>query len=252
MLTKLLIICPLVFLGGFIDAIAGGGGLITLPAYLLAGLPPHNAIATNKISSCCGTSVATVKLGLAGCVPLKESLFAVPCALAGSALGAKIALAIDDGVFRIILLVILPLTALYVFTGKGLKEEQTCAPLAKTKLYTFTCLISLGLGIYDGFYGPGTGTFLLLLFTGIAHMQMRQAAGLSKIINLSTNIGSLITYLFSGKAIFMLGLPAAVCSMLGARLGSGLFLKNGTRIVKPVMLTVLCVFFIKTITELVG
>lgn len=252
MLTKLLIICPLVFLGGFIDAIAGGGGLISLPAYMLAGLPPHNAIATNKISAGCGGFVSVVKYGMAGCIPLKECLFTVPCALIGAATGAKIALAIDDGVFRVILLVVLPLTALYVLTSKGLKEEKPLPALKASKFYTVACIISFVLGIYDGFYGPGTGTFLILLFTGIAHMQLKKAAGLAKAINFATNVGSLATYLFSGKAIFMLGIPAAICSMLGSRLGSGLFLKNGTRIVKPVMLTVLCVFFIKTITELVG
>ncbi|MDO4492518.1 MAG: TSUP family transporter [Clostridia bacterium] len=250
MWTQLLIVCPLVFLGGFVDAIAGGGGLITLPAYLLAGLPPHNAIATNKVSSSCGGFVAMVKLGRAGCIPLRECLFAVPCALIGSAAGAKLALSIGDDVFRMILLVVLPLTALYVLAGKGLKDEPSGPPLSDCRLYAFTALISLLLGVYDGFYGPGTGTFLLLLFTGVAKMNVRNAAGLSKAVNFSTNIGSLVTYALSGKAIFALGLPAALCSMLGARLGSSLFLKDGTRIVRPVMLGVLGIFFVKTLYEL--
>lgn len=254
MFVKLLIICPLVFLAGFIDSIAGGGGLISLPAYLIAGLPPHNAIGTNKISSFCGATVTVAKFAREGCIPKRESLIGIPFALIGSWIGTRIALSLDDSIFKMILLVILPLTAAYVLLSRGLSRAESAdvQPLEGRKMALFVILIAFVIGVYDGFYGPGAGTFLLLLLTGIARLSLRKAAGLGKVINLSTNCAALASYLISGKAVLALGLPAAAFSILGNWFGSRCFLKNGTRIVKPVMLVVLGVFFVKTIIELIG
>lgn len=120
---EFLIVCPLVFLAGFVDAIAGGGGLISLPAYLIAGLPVHTAIGTNKLSSGMGTAVATWRFWQKGYIPVKEALAGILLALAGSWTGAKIALMIDDSVFRIIMLFVLPLTAIYVMCNKSMGEH---------------------------------------------------------------------------------------------------------------------------------
>ncbi len=116
MLTPLhfLAVCPLVFIAGFVDSIAGGGGLISLPAYLISGLPVHACIATNKLSSSMGTTVATAKYARSGFIDWHLAPFCVFAALAGSALGARLALGIGDALFRALMLVILPLTALYV------------------------------------------------------------------------------------------------------------------------------------------
>lgn len=254
MFLKLLIICPLVFVAGFIDSIAGGGGLISLPAYLIAGLPPHNAIATNKLSSCSGTIITVAKFAGAGCIPWRESLVGIPFALAGSWIGTRIALSLDDSIFKMILLVILPLTAAYVLLSRGLDRSEATdkPPLEARRLAMFIALIAFVIGVYDGFYGPGAGTFLLLLLTGIARLSIKKSAGLAKAINLTTNCTAMVSYLVSGKTVLMYGIPAAAFSILGNWLGSRCFLKNGTRIVKPVMLVVLGVFFVKTIIELAG
>lgn len=244
-----LIICPLVFLAGFIDAIAGGGGLISLPAYIFTGLPVINCIATNKMSSAMGTSIATAKYAKGGFIPWKLALFCVPCAFGGSAIGANIALTISNDVFKIIMLVVLPLTALYVITKKDLSSNE--------KQHSFrimlmiAMLIAFVIGIYDGFYGPGTGTFLILLLTAIGRMKIEEANGLTKAINFSTNISALVIYILHGEVILPLGIIAGCFNIAGNYLGARKFTSGGTKIVKPVMTIVIVIFFVKVLNEVI-
>nr|MCR5220269.1 TSUP family transporter [bacterium] len=158
------IICPLCFLAGFVDSIAGGGGLISLPAFLFAGLPVHAAIATNKLQATMGTAVATLRYALAGYVALGSAAIGIFCGLLGSSIGARIALATNDFAFRIIMLAILPLVAFYVLRAKDLSKNAE-KPLPPSQALPLIATIALVIGIYDGFYGPGTGTFLMLLLT---------------------------------------------------------------------------------------
>lgn len=243
-----LIICPMVFLAGFIDSIAGGGGLISLPAYMFAGLPVHNAIATNKLSSFMGTSLATYSFAKKGFIKLKLAFMPLLFALAGSAIGAKIALRTDGRNFRLFMLLILPIVAFYVFRTKEIKGGGDIYSEKKTILLSIP--ISFGVGIYDGFYGPGTGTFLILLLTGFAKMSLNSAAGITKAINLSTNIAALAIYISSGKTIIALGIIAGIFNIVGNYLGTRVFINKGSSSVRPVILIVLVLFFIKLITEL--
>lgn len=244
-----LIICPLVFLAGFIDAIAGGGGLISLPAYIFTGLPVINCIATNKMSSAMGTSIATAKYAKGGFIPWKLALFCVPCAFGGSAIGANIALAISNDVFKIIMLVVLPLTALYVITKKDLTSNEKQHSFRTMLLISM--LIAFVIGIYDGFYGPGTGTFLILLLTAIGRMKIEEANGLTKSINFSTNISALVIYIINGEVVLPLGIIAGCFNIAGNYLGARKFTSGGTRIVKPVMIIVIVIFFVKVLNEVI-
>lgn len=249
-LTTFLIVCPLVFLGGFVDSIAGGGGLISLPAYIMTGMPIHFCIGTNKLSSAMGTTVSTLQFARSGYMKLKLSLVAIASALVGSTIGAKLALHISDSYFRIILLIILPLTAIYLLFKKnalsagGLLTDQ----LAPRQL-GLTLIIAVFLGIYDGFYGPGTGTFLLLCLTGLAKLPMNLAAGTTKVINLTTNITSLTVFLFSGKVVLLLGAIAGIFGIAGNFLGARYFKRGGSSVAKPLILIVLVIFFIKLIHD---
>ncbi len=249
-LIQFLIVCPLVFLAGFVDAVAGGGGLISLPAYLIAGFPVHFAIGTNKISSAMGTTLTTIRYTKSGFIPWKQAIFCVLFAFAGSACGANLALLINDGVFKIIMLVILPLTALYVMRGKALSGDKE--PYSAVKTTVLACAVAFFIGAYDGFYGPGTGTFLILLLTAVAHMPVTEANGVSKAINLATNLSALVVFLINGKVVFAIGLVAGLFSIAGNWLGSSLFKKGGSKAVKPIMITVLVIFFVKVLYEVVG
>ncbi|MCQ2575167.1 MAG: TSUP family transporter [Treponema sp.] len=244
-----LIICPLVFIAGFVDAIAGGGGLISLPAYLISGLPVHQAIGTNKLSSAMGTTVATVKYAINGYINWKISIICALFALAGSNLGAHLNLLISDYIFKIVMLIILPLTAFYVVKGKDWINEKEPYTFGKTLI--FCMLIALVIGIYDGFYGPGTGTFLILLLTTFAHLSLTEANGITKVINLTTNITSLVVFWMNGTVLIVLGLTAGVFGMAGNLLGARFFSKGAAKITKPIMITVITIFFIKVLYEII-
>lgn len=252
MLTPLhfLIVCPLVFAAGFVDSIAGGGGLISLPAYLISGLPVHACIATNKLSSSMGTSVATAKYARSGFIDWRLAPLCVAAALSGSALGAHLALRIGDAFFRVLMLFILPLTALYVLRKKDLFEAHVQRELPFPRAAAVCALVALLLGVYDGFYGPGTGTFLILLLTRAARLSLRRANGLTKVINLSSNLGSLAVYLLSGQVLLPLGLCAGLFSVAGNYMGSRSFAKRGASIARPVILLVLAVFFLRTLWDI--
>ncbi|MEG0806375.1 MAG: TSUP family transporter [Lachnospiraceae bacterium] len=248
--AALIIVCPLVFLAGFVDSIAGGGGLISLPAYLLAGIPVHNAIATNKLSSCIGTSVSTwryVKNRYA------DIALAVPCilvALIGATLGAKLSMKVDGIILERVLLIVLPLSAFVVLHKKKENTEKRVATLSRTGVFILASVCSLMVGLYDGFYGPGTGTFLLLCYTGLCGMDIKIASGNTKLVNLASNFAALATFLVHGKTLILLGLIASVFCMAGHYLGSGLVMKKGTTIVKPIIILVLALLFVKIIFKI--
>lgn len=244
-----LIVCPLVFLAGLMDSIAGGGGLISLPAYLIAGLPPHFAIGTNKLSSAVGTTVSATRFCKNKFVDWGIAVPSIILALIGSAAGANIALMLDEKVMKYILILILPLIAIYVLKGKRIKEDEKVSEISKRKVYLIACLASFIIGAYDGFYGPGTGSFLILIYTGLAKMDIKIASGNTKLVNLASNIAALVTFLLNGKIIFALGITAAVFSVAGNYIGAGLVIKNGHKIIRPIILVVLLLLFVKVMID---
>jgi uncharacterized membrane protein YfcA len=242
-----LIICPMLFLAGLVDAIGGGGGLISLPAYLLAGLPVHNAIATNKLSSACGTTLTTVRFIRQKLVNWKIAVPTIVFATLGSSLGANLSMRTDEGVMEKILFVILPLVAFVVMNPKLFRDNEDAAIRMDARLWATALGSSFLVGIYDGFYGPGTGTFLIIAFTVFARLSLRTANAQAKVINLTTNLTSLTIFLLNGQAIIPLGLAAAACNMAGNYIGSGLAMKQGSRVTRPVIVLVLILLFLKVL-----
>ncbi|MBQ3106674.1 MAG: TSUP family transporter [Eggerthellaceae bacterium] len=245
-----LIVCPLAMLAGFVDAIAGGGGFITLPAYLMAGLPPHFAIGTNKLSSTMGTAVATWHFARDGFIPWKRALACAVFALMASALGARLTVLVPEDVLSVALLLILPVTALYVFRSRALDQERE--PLSPKRTLALGMARAAAVGFYDGFYGPGTGTFLILLLTGAAHVGLREANGITKVINLSSNAAALIMLLINAKVVIPLGLTAGAFNMLGNYVGARTFVKSGVKVAKPAVAVVLALFFVTELAKLFG
>ena len=246
-MLEYLIVCPLVFLGGFVDAVAGGGGLLSLPAYMFAGLSPIEAIGTNKFSACCGTAVATWRYSRCGYIHWRHLIAAVVMALIGSAIGARLALLVEGELFKIIMLVIVPIVAAFVLNKRTFKKYRLPFPPMKTDV--IVAIIALFIGCYDGFYGPGTGTFLMLLLVGVAHTTLEEAVGTTKVINLSTNFASLTVYLAHGVVLFPLAIVAAMFGIAGNYLGARHFTKRGVGFVRPVTVAVLVIFFIKLCYE---
>ena len=239
-----------VFTAAFVDSIGGGGGIISVPIYLLAGLPAHYALGTNKMSSCIGTSVSAARYLFGHYVKLKLALPAVAAAIFGASLGTRLQLIANETYLQYMLLLVLPVVAFVMLRQKKLPE--TPGEISTAKQFTIVTAASLVIGIYDGFYGPGTGTFLLLIFCNLAKMDLRTAQGHVKLINLSSNVGALTTSLLAGKVLVPIGLIAAAFSMLGNYLGTSLTIKNGSKIVRPVIILVLSLLAVKIILELCG
>lgn len=249
-MTEYFIICPFAFLAGLVDAIAGGGGFISLPAYLMAGLPPHAAVATNKFSACLGTFAATVRFAQKGFIDLRTIAVPLITALAGSWLGAELALMIPSDIFRTAMVIVIPLTAVIVLRTRNL--DSIGPRLSPLKTAVITPLLTLAVGIYDGMYGPGTGTFLFLLFLYVARFGLNEAAGATKAVNLTTNVSALVIYILNGSVVMPLAAVAAVFAIAGNYIGANFFISKGNVIVKPAIIAVLVIFLVKIGLEYSG
>ena len=235
-LQTCLIVLPLVFLAGFIDSIAGGGGLISLPAYLIAGLPAHLASGTNKMSAVFGTALATVKYGRDKTIVYKSALPAVAGALPGAWLGAQLQMLVPERAVYIFMMTAIPVIALTMLLRSDKLDRSDAGKTVKL----WVCfIIGLMFGTYDGFFGPGTGTFLMMAFSMFCGLDLVKANGSAKLVNLSSNVAALASFFTGSNVLIALAVPAAVCNMAGAYLGSHLAVKKGAKIIRPMFFTVL-------------
>ena len=208
---------------GFVDSAAGGGGLISLPAYLFAGLPPHYTYATNKFSAACGTTFATASFFKSGAMNVKVGVLAAIGSFAGSALGAHIVLLLSDEMLRTMMFIILPVAAVIILWQRNLPDENRDDGTLDLKKILLALAIGFGIGLYDGVMGPGTGTFAIIAFTT----------------------------LMGGLVVFHIGIPCAISNILGNLLGSHFALKKGARFIRPMMLVVLVLLLGKLISDAV-
>ena len=251
-LKVLAIVCPLVFLGGLIDAVAGGGGLITLPAYLLAGLPPHVASATNKCGNVFGTLLSTGRFLKHGDIHIPTAVVGALGALAGAWMGAKLNLLVSEQVLYWLMLIVVPVMAVFLLFKRDFGTEDRSNQFGKLRLLFMSALIGLGVGAYDGFFGPGAGTFLMLAFSGLCKFDLLKASGNTKAANSASNLASLITFAMAGKVMWSVGIPAAVCGIAGNYVGSGLALKKGAKIIRPMFFVVLVLLLLRLVSDMMG
>ena len=248
-LRALLIVCPLVFLAGFVDSVAGGGGLISIPAYVFAGLPMHFAYGTNKFAAATGTCVSSFTYFKSGNVHLKTALFSGAGALVGAWLGSQLAMILKEEVLRYCLMIILPLAAIFILFNRKFGENEDGHEEVK-HLYPKALLIGFGLGAYDGFFGPGTGTFLIILFCLVLKLPLITSSGNAKLTNLASNVASAIAYMSGGKVLYWLAVPAALSMIAGNYLGAHLAIKNGAKFIKPIIVLVIVLLLFKIVTEM--
>lgn len=248
-----LIVCPLVFVAGFVDSVAGGGGIISIPAYMLAGVPTYFALGTNKLVACMGTALSSVKYFRSGRVVVRIAALAAAASLVGSLIGTNLALLIPERILRTVVMVALPLVALFLIRKRDFggddSERKAMSPHREAALSLTTGLV---IGLYDGLIGPGTGTFFILAFTGVFGMNLLSSSGCAKIANLASNIMSTIIYLINGKIWFALALPAMAFCMLGNYAGARYAIRGGSGNVRKIMFLVLIMLFIKVGLEAAG
>ena len=252
-IKTLLIVCPLVFLAGFVDSVAGGGGLISLPAYLFCGIPAHMASGTNKVVNSIGTSVAAGKYIKSGKINLRYAIIAAVFALLGSAIGTEIATLLSDRVFKIIILCALPTAAIILTIKKDFGKDGSIPSRSYTKRteYILCAIIGLFIGCYDGMVGPGTGTFMIMAFTAVMGMDLLTSSGCAKVGNLASNIASAIVWIINGHVYWALVIPAAACNVLGNYLGARYAIKGGSKRIRSMIFVVLALLFVKILFEMI-
>ena len=246
------IVCPLVFLGGVIDAVAGGGGLITLPAYLLAGLPPHLASGTNKCGNAFGTFLSTGRFLKRGDVHLPSALAGGAGALIGAWAGANLNMIVPEQALYYLMLAVVPVMAVFLLLKRDFGTENHSDQFTQGQLIAMGLGIGVAIGGYDGFFGPGAGTFLMLAFTGLCRFDLLTASGNTKVANSASNLASLITFGLAGQVMWVVGIPAALCGIAGNYVGSGLALKGGAKVIRPMFFVVLSLLVARLVYGLVG
>ena len=242
-----LIVCPLVFLGGLIDAVAGGGGLITLPAYLLAGLPAHMASGTNKCGNVFGTLLSTGRFLKRGDVHIPSAVAGAAGALIGAWVGAQMNLIMPEQMLYYIMVAVVPVMAVFLLLKRDFGQENRSSELSQGQLMAMSLGVGLVIGGYDGFFGPGAGTFLMLAFTGLCRFDLLTASGNTKVANSASNLASLVTFAVAGKVMWSVGLPAALCGIVGNYVGSSLALKGGAKVIRPMFFVVLTLLLARLI-----
>lgn len=231
-LTTLLLLTLSALAAGFIDAIAGGGGLITLPVLLAAGLPPAQALGTNKLQSSFGSFSATWYFARRGYIDFKAAKWAILLTFVGSALGTILVQQLDAGALNRLLPFLLIGFALYFLLSPRVGDTDSNRRLS---IHWFALSIGLGVGFYDGFFGPGTGSFFAIAFVALAGFNLAKATAHSKLLNFTSNLAALIFFAIGGKLVWSAGLCMAVGQFIGARLGSKMVIKQGGKLIRPLI-----------------
>lgn len=222
-------------LAGFIDAIAGGGGMVTIPAMLLAGIPPLQVLGTNKLQAVFGSATASLSYARHGHVDLRAQWPMALTAAVGAAGGALLATAMPTDWLQAVLPVLLVAIALYFGFKRGVGEierQRRISPL----LFGLTFVPAIG--FYDGVFGPGTGSFLMLGFVSLAGFGILKATAHTKLLNFGSNAGSLLVFLAAGAVLWKVGLVMGVGQWIGARLGSRFAMRQGARVIRPLLVVV--------------
>ena len=227
---------------GLVDAIAGGGGLLTLPALLGVGLPPHYALGTNKGQSVFGASAALLRFWRAKMVNAEQAKLTFPLGLVGSFLGAALVLLIDPSTLRPIILVLLVAAAAFVAFRPRVEQKQE---VKGARARSTTALIALAIATYDGFFGPGTGTFLIVAFVGLLGVPMARASADAKVVNFASNLAAVSLFAWRGLILWQLALPMAAGQFIGGYIGAHLTVKVGDSLVRRVVLAVVLALVVK-------
>lgn len=221
-------------LTGFIDAIAGGGGLIMMPALLFAGVPPLQALGTNKLQSMFGTMVAMANYARSGLIEWRRNLPALVAVFVGAAAGCIVVQRIDTSILNLIIPLLLMAVALYVLVSPRMSDEDAHQRVSSTGYAPAGGAI----GFYDGFFGPGTGTFFTTTLVALRGYGLTKATALTKMFNFTSNVASVLFFALGGEVLWLLGLSMAAGAMLGGWLGSHTAMKFGARLIRPLLVAI--------------
>ena len=234
MLT-ILYLCLGGFLAAFVDSIAGGGGLISMPVLLMAGLPAHLALGTNKFAGAFGCFSSAYKYSKSGKTNIELLKKLIPFTILGCLLGVKCVLSISENILNILVFLMILIVALYTYLKKDLGKEDKFENLSKENIKK-GIIMAFALGFYDGFFGPGTGTFLTFAFIKIYGFDFLHASANTKILNFTSNFTALILFMFSGQILYKVAIFYAISMVLGGYIGAKVAINKGSQLIKPIFL----------------
>ncbi|MFF2530858.1 sulfite exporter TauE/SafE family protein [Brevibacillus sp. NPDC058079] len=249
-LSTIVLLAVFGFIAAFIDSTVGGGGLISLPALLGLGMPPYLALGTNKLAGTISSATSSYTFIKNGKFDKKLMLILFPVSLIGAYFGAKTVLFVPQDFLKILVVIMMALIFVYTLFNKRFGQDSNYKGLTKFTLgigIPFTFLI----GFYDGFFGPGTGSFFVFLMVLLFGYDFVIAAGNGRILNLASNISALFVFTMEGKVVFMTGLIMGIAMLLGANLGAKMAIKTGVRYVRPLFLVVSITLIVKMVYELI-
>jgi uncharacterized protein len=237
---------PLLFaaslVAGWIDSIAGGGGLITIPVLLGVGLPPQMVLGTNKFQASFGSFTAAFYYVRKGVAPLGKAGLGIACTLVGSAIGTWAVQQVDPSALNIIIPFLLLGIAVYMLFTPAVGETEKRPRLSQT---LFFLIFGIGLGFYDGFFGPGVGSFWAIAFVGFLGFDLLKATGYTKVMNFTSNVVSFALFLAGGHVLIAAGLIMGVGQIVGARIGSGMVVARGVKLIKPIFVVIVILTTLK-------
>jgi len=234
------------FIAGFIDAIAGGGGLVTVPALLLAGLPPVAALATNKLQSLFGAASSVIAYASKGHVDVRKQWRPALTSALASVAGALLATILPSDVLNVMLPLLLIGIAIYFVVKPNMSDVDRAQRM--TPLVFGLTIVPL-VGFYDGAFGPGTGSFFMLAFVSLAGFGVLKATAHTKTLNFASNLGAFLTFVLVGAVAWKIGLLMGMAQFAGARLGAGLAMKKGATVIKPLLVTICILLAAKLLME---
>lgn len=248
-IETLLMLYFLIFISGFIDAVAGGGGLISLPAYMITGMPVHVAYGCNKFSGACGTTFSTIRFLKHRAIDIYIAAIAAVSSFIGSAIASHIVLILDEKVLKMMLMIIIPIAAVIILFNRNYGSENRSREIGRVKGLIIAVLIGLLIGFYDGLIGPGTGTFAIIAFSLLMKFDLRTSSGNAKLLNLASNYASIVTFIFAGTIAYKIAIPSALCGILGNYIGAGFAIKKGEKFIRPMMVVVLILLLSKILFD---
>jgi uncharacterized membrane protein YfcA len=243
---QLIMLAGAAFLAGFVDAIAGGGGLITVPALLLAGLSPVEALGTNKLQGMFGSASATLHYAAKGHVDLRGQLPFAMLSVLGGGVGAGLATIVPGEWLSLALPVVLIAIALYFALKPNLGDLDRARRMGPVLL---GCTLVPLIATYDGIFGPGTGSFFMIMFISLAGYGVLKATAHTKLLNFSSNVGSFLVFAVSGAVLWKIGLVMGAAQFLGARIGASLAIRVGSGLIKPLLVVVCVALAVKLLSD---
>lgn len=231
------IICLAGFFAALVDSMVGGGGLISLPALIATGMPTHLALGTNKLASTTGASSSTYHYFKSGNLNKKILFALVPLSFIGSAIGVNAVLSINPDFLKVLIIFLVAIIGIYTLVNKNLGMEDRYVDASPKQLWKGRGMAGI-IGFYDGFFGPGTGSFLIFTLIHIFGLDFKKAAANGKVLNLTSNLAAIILFLANGQVAFEYGIPMAISMIFGARVGTHLAVTKGSTFIKPIFVIV--------------